>query len=235
MDPDGDEFHDLWDDLYGVFEKHFPHEETKRLRSEAHYFIGVYETWMHDFWQGKSGQGYTVSEALDTLVKKLEELEAAYDNLPRLIKDEFQLRADDVDQRAFEDFEASRDMYFKSEIPPKLARKSIDGLVDLMGNSENAIASIELVRETLPPGIPTMNRPLKEYAVVAACVEIAERMSDMKPWKKYTSSRPGGRFYFFMSEIFELFGPSTSVAGAFNGWRDKIYNKVSDKDLLDIS
>ena len=166
LDPDGDEYGDLFDKLVLIFGEHLGPNPAFSATSETHRFLMTYDSIMMDLWQRE-----TAVDALHNLKRALTDLTSACEATPKLVLDVLPLNEEEIINLAKKKYsdETTKNLVFLSEIPLPKVRMATDALDNLYQHHEGLIQSIEMTMKSLPIGFTTRNRPLKEWALIQAC------------------------------------------------------------------
>lgn len=212
----------------GVLRQHFASFDNFDPSWEFHRFIGAYETLMQDFWLGEHAE-----KALDDLRRAISSIQEAYNSTPYLVRSELELNAE------FHEWQASQSDHNEPEVAqssgpiiPSELQVIAKSLGPLARRADDLIAVIEQTRRELPEGIPTRNRPLKEWALIHATVDVVRAFDAMNiP----NSMDRAGPLYRLLRDIFEVFGiEKESFRRVYEGWREHIDGKYENADLLPI-
>lgn len=229
LSPDGDEFWDLYDALVPVFEKHLGPNPVYSAQSETHRFLAAYDSIRQDFWTKE-----TASDALTKLKRALTDLASAYKSTPNLVLGELPANEEEIVESAKKKYlrETNESLVFWSTVPLPEVRKAAGALNTLCEHHEGLISSIEMTRKSLPDGFRTRNRPVKEWALIEAAVEIARSHDGINVPEDMDES---GDLYRLLRDIFLVFGiRKNSFKGVFRGWKDHVDGKFENADLLPI-
>ena len=229
LDPDGDEFWGLYDALVPVFQKHLGPDPVFSAKGEAHRFLATYDSIRQDFWTKASAD-----ESLANLKRILIELGKAYSLTPNIVLGELPLNEEQLVELEKKKYmrETEIEVAFVSAIPLPEVRRAAAALDTLCKHVEGLISSIEMTRSSLPEGIKTRNRPIKEWALIEATVEIARSHDTINIPEDMDES---GDMYRLLQDIFLVFGiKKSSFKGMFRGWKKYMDGKYENADLLTI-
>ncbi len=228
-DRESDEYQDRFHGIVRVFKEHFHHCPGFKDHQETHRFMAHYEAIRHDLWTKEYA-----SEVLDDLKRAIVELIGAYRKVPKLVLDDLSLNDEKIQEiKEKRYWESNTTGYaFVSELPSAYAQEAADALATLYANHEDYLTSIGITRKGLPKGFSTRNRPLKEWALIEATVDVVRTHNAMFVPKSMKSSGP---LFRLLRDVFHIFGiEKDSFEGVYGGWKKHMDSKFENADLLPI-
>ena len=224
----GDEYYETIDKINSVLRKHLVPFNPSRPEADAYRFSGSYLTFLDDFWAKEEALGPLVD-----LIRALQKTCISYEAVPKMVRNDLDARAWGLDQERKEEFlrETTADIVFKSSLPNSDVKDAVDALKTLVKNKEALCSAIRLVKNELPKGMQTRNRPGKAWAVIQAANDVSADGKRINVPKAIAASGP---FYRFLVDLFELFEIDVTVEGAFKGWRKHMDGKYENLDLMPI-
>jgi hypothetical protein len=223
-----DEFYEVADQIEEVLAPHFPDVIRRQLQHRTYSFMDDYRDFEADFWS-REGQ----IPVIETIQRQLVSISRSFDSLPQVIMNELEAMADEHGENAKEAFlrTTTRDFLFKSELPGPDAATALKALRALSDHHEKLAEVFEKLRRSLPSGMPTRNRPGDAYAVIYASICMCREDGAINVPKAVKETGP---FFRLLSDLFQLFGITTSVEGAYKGWVKNVEDKYDNFDLMQI-
>ena len=227
-DINSEEYQGALDLIARVLGQHLAIGDRKRSFYDAHHFLGAYQSFLEDFWTRENA-----SIALESLSRDLKNLCSSYEDVPKLVRDTLDAQARGLDEERKKEFMANTtaDIVFKHMLPTPDTDAAATALKTLCEHQKLLQSAIRVVRQELPEGFATRNRPGKAYAIIEAAAAVSRDRSRIFVPKSVNGSGP---FYRLLADLFELFKISTTVQGAFKGWKKHVDGKYEKADLMPI-
>lgn len=227
-DINSEHYHDALDLIAGILGQHFEIDSHSMSLQIAHHFVASYQCFLEDFWTREKA-----SIALESLSRDLKTLCTSYENVPKLVKDTLDARARGLDDERKDKYleTTTADIVFKFMLPKPDTDAAATALRTLHDHQDLLQTAIRVVRKDLPEGFATRNRPGKAYAVIEAAATVSRAKNRINVPKAIDEA---GDFYRLLVDLFELFKISSTVQGAFKGWRKNVDGKYENADLMPI-
>lgn len=224
-----DQYYEIYDCLVPVLEIHFSNCENFKAKEHAHHFLSDYQDVRQNQWNREQAR-----KILGDLRRAIVELIDVYERTPILLLDELELNHCDILYAAKNDYmkENNLDFMFPCTIDLPDVAKAIKALRALCGERQGLLSTIDMTRKSLPEGLATRNRPLKEWALIEVSVRLVREFGAMNVPHEIDRSGP---MYRYLRDVFEVFGiRKNSLQGVYRGWRDNLDGKFESADLLTI-
>ncbi|NRB17583.1 MAG: hypothetical protein HRU33_08445 [Rhodobacteraceae bacterium] len=223
-----DEFEELRMAVANVLRNHLASCEKFDADSESYRFMGAFDSLMVDFWTGEQA-----GVALDDLRRAIAQLQIAYNSIPNLVRREVEMDAEyhdhQIRQREADSLVSQKN---DEQIAPGGLEAVAKSLGPLAKHADTLSRIVTKTRRELPQGIPTRNRPLKEWALIHATVDVVRAFDAMNV---PSTMNMAGPLYKLLRDIFQVFGiEKNSFRRVYEGWRENVDGKYEEADLMPI-